>query len=129
MLKNTRILVVDDNRDCRETIGEVLRGQGAQVCLAGSADEAMTAVEDFRPDLLLSDISMPGEDGYSLMGRVRGLGAARGGGDLPALAFSALSGPENVRCALAAGFQAHLAKPADIDHLIRAVRKLSHFPR
>jgi two-component system CheB/CheR fusion protein len=104
----------------------MLSSRGARVRVAASASEAITAIEDFRPEVLLCDIAMPGEDGYSsLIRKVRALGKARGGGDIPAVALTALAGEENRRLALSAGFQIHLTKPVDMDRLTRAVAELS----
>jgi len=125
LLNHLRVLIVDDDVGTRDAVAEVLTETGADVRVAGSANEAITAVEAFRPQLLLCDISMPGEDGYSLIGRVRKLGVARGGGDIPALALTALAGEDDRRMALAAGYQMHLAKPIDVDRLTRAVLDLS----
>jgi two-component system, chemotaxis family, CheB/CheR fusion protein len=84
----------------------------------------VTAVVEFRPEVLVSDVAMPGEDGYAFIRRVRALGAARGG-TVPALALTALAGDEDHRRALLEGFQMHLAKPVDIDLLTRSVAEIS----
>jgi CheY-like chemotaxis protein len=89
----------------------------------GSAAVALTVIGQWRPDVLVSDISMPGEDGYTLIRKVRALDAAQGG-RIPALAFTALPGSENRERALAAGFQSYLSKPADPFDLVRIVAKL-----
>ena len=115
---------MDDDLGARDSVADVLSGRGAQVRVAESATEAMAAVEAFRPEVLVCDIAMPGEDGYSLLRRVRALGSARGG-DLRALALTALAGEENRRQALLAGFQMHLTKPVDMDRLTQAVAALS----
>lgn len=127
-LNDLRILVVDDDPGTRDAVADMLRERGAQVRVAESASEAMTAVEAFRPEVLLCDIAMPGEDGYSLIRRVRALGAARGGGDIPALALTAFAGEEHRHRALSAGFQLHLPKPVDMDHLTQAVADLAQRP-
>jgi chemotaxis methyl-accepting protein methylase/signal transduction histidine kinase/chemotaxis response regulator CheB len=126
LLNDLRILVVDDDLETREAVATMLSGKGAEVRVAESASDAMTAVEDFRPEVLVCDIAMPGEDGYSLIRRVRDLGPDRGGGSIPALALTAFAGEENRRRALSAGFQMYLAKPVDMDHLTQAVADLSH---
>jgi two-component system CheB/CheR fusion protein len=119
-LRDVRILVVDDDRGVRDAVAEMLGRTSARVRVAASAIEAMAAVEEFRPEVVLCDIAMPGEDGYSFLRRLRARGPARGG-DIPALAFTALAGDGDRRQALAAGFQMHLIKPVDIDHLRQAV--------
>jgi CheY-like chemotaxis protein len=84
---------------------------------------AMKAYEQFRPEVLVCDIAMPDEDGYSLLGRIRALGSERGG-DVPALALTALAAAEDRRRAVEAGFQLHLAKPVDIAGLVSALTLL-----
>ncbi|MCP3137387.1 CheR family methyltransferase [Pyxidicoccus xibeiensis] len=121
-LAGLRVLVVDDDPGTREAAAEVLRLAGAEARTAESAEEALALVEDLRPDVLLSDIAMPGEDGYTLIRKVRALGPLRGG-DVPAIAFTALVGGSARTAALGAGFQRHLAKPLDIDRLVEAVEQ------
>lgn len=124
-LQNLRVLVVDDDPALGEAVAEMLGGTGAEVRVAESTNEALKEVEEFHPEVLLCDIAMPGEDGYSFIRRLRALGAARGG-NIPALALTALAGEEDRRRALSAGFQMHVAKPVDIDRLARAVQELAH---
>ena len=118
------VLVVDDDVAVCDAVAEVLTRTGARVRLAESADQAMAVMQEFKPEVLLCDIAMPGEDGYSLLRRVRALGPLRGG-NVPALALTALAGEADRQRAFAAGFQAHLAKPVDIDRLTRAVVELA----
>jgi CheY-like chemotaxis protein len=118
-----RVLVVDDEQDARVLIQTVLERQGAEVYAVGSAREALEAFETFKPDVLVSDIGMPDEDGYDLIRRVRARSLERGGG-IPAAAVSAYVGDDNRRQALAAGFQLHVAKPVDPEELITVVRSL-----
>jgi two-component system CheB/CheR fusion protein len=121
-LAAVRVLVVDDD-DVRETIADLLAGEGAEVSTCASVEAGLVAVETFRPDVILCDIAMPGQDGYAFVRRLRALDGARGGG-IPAVAFTALAGErERERC-LAAGFQAHLAKPATRDAVLGAVQTL-----
>jgi two-component system CheB/CheR fusion protein len=121
-LAAVRVLVVDDD-DVRETIADLLAGEGAEVNTCASVEAGLVAVETFRPDVILCDIAMPGQDGYAFVRRLRALDGARGGG-IPAVAFTALAGErERERC-LAAGFQAHLAKPATRDAVLGAVQTL-----
>ena len=123
-LVNLRVLVVDDDTATRQTLAEVLKSTGAEVSLAESAAEGLLAVERFRPGVVLCDIAMPGEDGYSFIRRMRALGHRRGGG-VPAVALTALAGEEDCRRAISAGFQMHVPKPVDINRLTQVVADLS----
>jgi signal transduction histidine kinase/DNA-binding response OmpR family regulator len=124
-LRDVRVLLVDDEADAREMIGETLRRAGATVRGAGSVSDAMETLggKGFRPDLILSDIAMPGEDGYVLIGRLRRRPAGEGG-DLPAVALTAYARDEDRARALAAGFDAHLAKPIDPPALVACIAQL-----
>jgi CheY-like chemotaxis protein len=124
-LDGLRILVVEDDRDTREPLVEMLRTTGAEVRAATSAAEAMQTFEEFRPQLLLSDVGMPAEDGHSLIRRIRDLGPARGG-DVRALALTAMASVKDREEALAAGFNLHLAKPIGFDELTEALLTLLH---
>ena len=124
VLNGVRILVTDDDCATREAVADMLEQMGADVWLAPSSVEAMQAVENFRPELLLCDIAMPGEDGYAFIRRLRTSGPAHAG-NIPALAFTALARDEDREHALAAGYQMHLAKPVDIDRLTEAVVALA----
>lgn len=123
-LDKLRILVVDDEVDARDLFAMVLRSTGALVTTAGSVDEALAAFVEQRPDILVSDIGMPGQDGYSLIRRVRML-SAEAGGTVPAVALTAFTGPENRARALDAGFTMHVPKPVDPDRLIEVATQLS----
>jgi PAS domain S-box-containing protein len=118
-----RILAVDDQADHLELIAATLQTAGAQVRAVGTATEAMEALEAFRPDVLVADIGLVGEDGYSLMRRIRDLGPAEGG-RLPAIALTAYARAEDRRQALICGFDVHLPKPVDPDALRAAVSSL-----
>ena len=109
-LSGLRIVVCDDQEDSRDLIAFLLTQQGAIVTLACSGAEAYAAVRDHPPDVLLSDIEMPDETGYALIGRVRALPAEQGG-TVPAVAMTAHGSREDKDRALAAGFQRHLPKP------------------
>ena len=126
-LKDLRILVVDDDLATRDAVSEVLRQMGADVKVAESAEEALTAVATFQPQLLLCDIAMPGEDGYAFIRRLRALGVD-GGGSMPAMALTALATDDDRQRSLAAGYQMHLTKPVDIDRLSAAVVELAARP-
>jgi CheY-like chemotaxis protein len=102
----------------------VLRAAGAQVDVACTADEGLRLLQAAPPDVLLSDIGMPGRDGYEFMRAVRALPAAAGG-RVPAAAFTAFAGLDDREQALAAGYQLHLAKPVAADDLVAAVARLA----
>ncbi len=121
LLAGIRVLVVDDEEDARSTLTAILQQYGAQPTSAASAREAFDAVTRDRPDLLLSDIAMPDEDGYVLMRRIRATVDAR---RLPAAALTAYVADESQARALEAGFQAHLAKPIEPSSLATALAKL-----
>jgi CheY-like chemotaxis protein len=114
------VLLVDDEEDAREALRLILQQNGMLVTTAASAREAYELVQRLQPDILLSDIAMPGEDGLSLMRRVRMLPFDRGG-QVPAIALTAYAGAEDRRKALLAGFQRHLSKPVDPAHLLAAI--------
>ena len=111
-LAGRRILVVDDEADARDLLAQILGQAGADVIVVGSADEALETLRRWRPDVLVSDIGMPGDDGYVLIRKVRALGAAQGG-QVRALALTAYARSEDRALALEAGFHTHIAKPVD----------------
>lgn len=123
-LGGVRVLVVDDDADTCEMLTYVLNHWGAETKSSGSVDEAFSRINDWRPDVLLTDINMPGEDGYKLISRLRSLGSEKGA-DIPAIALTAMARPEDCEQALSAGFQLHLAKPIDIDRLAEAIANLT----
>jgi PAS domain S-box-containing protein len=123
-LQGVRILVVDDDRDGREIIQEVLTEAGALVETAASASAGFDALLRFRPHVLVSDIAMPDEDGYSLLRRVRSLEVAQGGGT-PALALTAYTRNDDRNRALAAGFTTHIGKPVAPQFLLSAISNLA----
>jgi PAS domain S-box-containing protein len=110
-LHRARILVVDDEADARELLARILRERNADVLIAGSANEALAIVLAERPDLIVSDIGMPGKDGLELIQDVRALAGAAG--RTPAIALTAFARPEDREMALRSGFQCHLGKPID----------------
>jgi signal transduction histidine kinase len=122
-LSGVRILVVDDEEDAREAMVVLLSQAGAAVDSVGSAAEAMEMLRNHPPDVLLSDIAMPGEDGYALIRQVRSLGADRGG-RIPAAALTAYATLEDRRRALLAGYNEHISKPVDPTRLIATVASL-----
>jgi signal transduction histidine kinase/ActR/RegA family two-component response regulator len=122
-LDGLRILVVDDDQDARELITELLRSRGAEVRTAASAEEARSLLDREQPDVLLSDIAMPGHDGLELIRSVRER-PLTAGGRVPAIALTAYARDEDRARSLAAGFDAHLAKPVDVDALMITVAGL-----
>lgn len=122
-IQGARVLVVEDDPATREALTEMLALSGAEVTAAESAAQAFELFQSFRPEVLVCDIGMPDEDGYGLLGRLRALGSSLGG-DVPALALTAFAGEEDRRKAGAAGFQAHMAKPVDIDRLVSTLSRL-----
>ena len=119
-LSGVKVLVVDDQTDARDLIRRILMECGADVATAESVDETLAAIEERRPDVLVSDIGMPDVDGYELLRRVRALGHARGGG-LPAIALTAFSRSEDRTRALRAGFLVHVSKPVEPSELVATV--------
>lgn len=113
MLEGVEVLLVDDEADARELLTLILQRSGARVVAVSSADEAIDRLKRKKPDLLVSDIEMPGEDGYSLIRRVRAREAEDGEGSVPAVALTAYAGRADRRRALMAGFQKHVPKPVD----------------
>ncbi len=127
-LTGRNVLVVDDEQDARELVALVLERAGARVTTADSADSALQAYAHAPPDAIVSDIAMPGTDGYALIRRIRSMEPH--GRFTPALALTALAHSYDRQAALDAGFQAHLSKPADPRALPRIVADLitSHRP-
>jgi PAS domain S-box-containing protein len=122
-LGGLHVLFVDDEPDARELVEEFLRGKGAKVTTAASAEEALPRVRELRPNVLVSDIGMPKENGLTLLQKVRKLPLDEGG-NIPAIAVTGLASGEDVRQALAAGFQEHLPKPLQLDKLLEALSRL-----
>jgi signal transduction histidine kinase/CheY-like chemotaxis protein len=119
-LRGIKLLVVDDDRDTCDTIGTVLASEGAEVRTCQSAREALALLDHWVPDIMMSDIAMPGEDGYTLMRKVRAR-QADAGGQMLAVALSAYTGDEDRRRALSAGYQVHVGKPVEPQQLVRIV--------
>jgi len=124
LLEGLRVLVVDDDPEAREAIAAVLEAQGAYVTPVGSAGTALRAIGWRIPDVLVSDIAMPGTDGHAFIRRVRALTTARGGGT-PAAAVTAYATPADQTRALLSGFQTYLPKPFEPDELIAMVARLT----
>jgi len=123
-LQGLKVLVVDDEADTRELIREVLKECGSEVMLSRSAEEALEALERYHPDILISDLGMPDEDGYSLISKIRSLPPERGG-QIPAAALTAYARAEDRMRVLRSGFQFHLPKPVDSAELVTVVASLA----
>lgn len=123
LLRHLHVLVVEDNDDARDLIQMILEEAGAEVTAVVSAEEALSALEQERPDVLVSDIGLPGEDGYALIRKVRMSGAERGG-DIPAIAVTAWASAADRDRATSAGYQVHIAKPFDATTLIETIRSV-----
>jgi signal transduction histidine kinase/DNA-binding response OmpR family regulator len=118
-LADLRVLVVDDDPDACEMAAATLRRAGADVLTATSANAALALLDSFRPRVLVSDIAMPGQDGYALIRAVRSLL-----GDLPAIALTAYARDDDRELALTAGFDAHIGKPIDPNVLVSQIAEL-----
>ena len=127
-LDGISVLLVEDHPDSRELMTMVLEQAGAAVTAVGSVAEATDALETIRPDVLVSDIGLPGEDGYSLIRRIR-LHEAKQGGSLPAIALTGYARDEDHARVISAGFETHLVKPVEPLDLTRAVSELTHSPQ
>jgi len=125
-LTGIKVLVVDDELDARALIERVLSECKASVVTVASADEALRALAEHAPDVLVSDIGMPGEDGYTLVRRLRA--GNDPGALIPAIALTAYARNEDSQRAAAAGFQLHLSKPLEANELVAAVRSLAKRP-
>src|SRR5437870_5866555 len=127
-LHGVRVLVVDDMLDVRDVVTEILERGGAVVTAVGSAEEALEVLQRERPDVLLSDLSMPDKGGDWLIGQVRALPPERGGAT-PAAVFSAYTSPEQRAGVLPAGFQIHVDNPVGVLDLIDVVATLARSQR
>jgi PAS domain S-box-containing protein len=115
------ILVVDDESDARDLLAMVLESHGANVVTVASAPEGLAALDSCRPDVLVSDLRMPEEDGLSLIRRIRLREREHRQPRLPALAISAAAGADDREDALAAGYDEHIAKPVDVGVLVQVI--------
>jgi CheY-like chemotaxis protein len=123
-LEGVRVLLVEDNPDTLDMLKFIFDESGAEVIATATVDEALDALERFKPDALVSDIAMPDRDGYDLIREIRSRGPERGG-KIPAVAVTAYARAEDRVRVLAAGFQMHVAKPIDPDELIAVVASLT----
>jgi PAS domain S-box-containing protein len=122
-LEGLRVLIVDDEADARELMRMILRSSGAEVTAAACAEEALEQLEQWHPDVLVSDIGLPGDDGYVLIQKLRSWEAERGQ-SIPALAVTAYARAEDRSRALSAGFQMHVVKPLEPADLVAAIYNL-----
>ena len=123
-LDGIRVLVVDDVPYVLQVVADILTEDGAKVTAVGSAEEALAALQLERPDVLLSDVAMPGKGGYWLIRQIRALPPERGG-DTSAAALTAFTGLVHRENVLRAGFQLHVEKPVGLEALIGAVALLA----
>ena len=122
-LVGVRVLLVEDQWDGRELMAEILRSAGCEVVATGSAQEAIEVLPQARPDVLMSDIGMPGQDGYSLLREIRQIADFE---SLPAIAVSAYAREEDRIRSISAGFQLHLSKPFEPNELLVAISRVTH---
>jgi CheY-like chemotaxis protein len=122
-LHGIRVLGLDDEANVRDFLSTLLAGRGAEVCEVETVEEALGAVAARPPDVIVTDIAMPDQDGYALVTRVRA--AERGGASrVPIIALTALAGPEHAERALAAGFDLYLTKPVEPTEVLSAIARL-----
>jgi CheY-like chemotaxis protein len=123
-LDGVKVMVVDDELDMRDFLSVSLRQYGADVTALATVGEAVAALEREKPDVLVSDIGMPGEDGYALIRKVRALGPDRGG-QVPAAALTGFAAGDDTTRVLSAGYQVHLPKPVEPSQLAQVVGTLA----
>ncbi len=125
LLVGLRILLVDDDEDGRDMLAFVLQQSGAVVVQAGSAAAALKAFEEDVPDVIISDVSMPEQNGYDLVRQIRTLGVALGG-EVLAIALTGHAAAIDSSRAAVAGFDMHVTKPVDITRFVDLVAALVH---
>jgi CheY-like chemotaxis protein len=118
------VLIIDDERDARDAIATALAQCGAMTTAVGSAEQALRALDAALPDVVIGDIAMPGEDGYSLIRRLRNRPAARGG-SVPAVALTAYGRLSDREAIMAAGYDECLTKPIDLGTLVGTLVRLT----
>ena len=123
-LNGVRVLIVDDTRSVLDVVTDMLKHNGAEVTAVGTAEEALDVLQRERPDVLLSDLSMPGKGGYWLIGQVRALSPGLGGAT-PAAALTAYTTAEHRASVIRAGFQCHVGKPVGLSELVGVVAILA----
>jgi CheY-like chemotaxis protein len=122
-LRGLRVLVVDDDDDTRDLLETILSGAGALVACANSVSRAFELLISVRPQVIISDIEMPDENGYSFLGNLRSV-SDEDGRETPAIALTGHAGPESRARALKSGFNLHLEKPTSSQALLRAVSEM-----
>jgi CheY-like chemotaxis protein len=123
-LAGLRILLVDDDADARDLLTLALQQSGAEVTAVTSTEAAMESIVRWHPHVLVSDIGLPGQDGFALIRQVRSLRPEQGG-TTPAIALTAYASPEDRQRAAAAGFQLHVSKPVEPSRLIETIGQLA----
>jgi len=123
-LKELRLLVVDDDPDTRTILTTLFKLEGAEVIAVACASEALQVMLDFQPDILIFDICLPGEDGYSLLEKIRTLNKQQIQREIPAIALTAFVHEQYRIYGLLAGFQSYLYKPIDLNELVFLVSNL-----
>ena len=123
-LRRLKVLIVEDEPDGRELLFHVLEQEGAVPSVADSSAAALAALKRDQPDVLVADIGLPGEDGYTMIRKIRSMTEAAGG-RIPAAALTACARPQDRVDAVSAGFQMHMAKPVDPDNLLAVVANLA----
>jgi len=121
-LEKVRVMVVDDEAETRNLLKLMLASHGADVETYGSGDEALAQLDQWKPQVIVSDIGMPVQDGYAFIRKVRSLGPQAHG--IPAIALTAYARPEDRMRALAAGFQMHVPKPVEASELVMVIASL-----
>jgi CheY-like chemotaxis protein len=119
-----RVLIVEDDVETRDILAAILDRAGFSYRIATRASEALTVLDDWQPDVIVSDIGMPHMDGYAFARQLRARPAAQGG-HIPALALSAFARTEDRELALRSGYQAHIAKPVEPADLVKAIATLT----
>jgi CheY-like chemotaxis protein len=122
-LDGLHVLVVDDHADTRELLRVTLTNSGADVKTCASSADALATIKSWKPNCIVSDLGMPGEDGYELIKKVRALGK-KDGGKIPAIALTGFAGPHDKTQAIAAGYQTHIPKPVDLGYLTSEIVRL-----
>ena len=123
-LEDLRVLIVDDNEDTLVLTSFILEEYGIRAITAASASEALEMFLKAKPEMLICDLAMPGEDGYSLIRKIRNLEPEQGG-QIPAIALTASARAEDRSLSIEAGFQIHLSKPIEPDGLVEVVAVLA----
>jgi CheY-like chemotaxis protein/anti-sigma regulatory factor (Ser/Thr protein kinase) len=128
-LNGASVLIVDDEPDGRQLMVRILEGRGARVTAVAGGAEALDMLKGHPFDILVSDIGMPGLDGYELMRRARALDSSRSQGPIPAIAVTAYARADDRQRSLLAGYQMHLAKPIEARELVAGIASLLHLRR